>query len=54
MHVILAVYAVYEAKLRPILLSGQDLRPPSVGLPVLPGEGVVLAHGQQHSQQTQA
>ena len=36
------------------LFSGQDLRPPCVGLPVLPGEGVVLAHGQQHTQQTQA
>merc|ERR1712107_790314 len=34
--------------------NGQDIRPPCAGLPVLPGEGVVLAHGEQHPQQTQA
>ena len=33
---------------------GQDIRPPCAGLPVLPGEGIVLAHGEQHLKQTQA
>merc|ERR1711934_1233537 len=43
-----------QQDVRRCLQTGQDLRPPCVGLPVLPGEGVVLAHGQQHTQQAQA